>query len=137
MRRRKGFTLLELLVVVIIIGILAAIALPRFMGQTEKAKMTEAMNAMISMREAEHLWHIEHDSYETNLRTLGFEDTTGGFTITGANDTILNGRHWNIYIGDTDKVIANRTGAPGGNFNLNIVTGDWGDAGYMYTPSEG
>ena len=38
----KGFTLVELMIVIVIVGILSAVALPNFLSQTEKARMTEA-----------------------------------------------------------------------------------------------
>ncbi|MBC8122998.1 MAG: prepilin-type N-terminal cleavage/methylation domain-containing protein, partial [Gemmatimonadaceae bacterium] len=41
-RFSQGFSLLELLVAVVIVGILSAIALPNFLGQTNKARTTEA-----------------------------------------------------------------------------------------------
>ena len=52
-RRKVGFTLLELLMVVVIIAILASIALPQYIRASEKARSTEALTALGAIRQSE------------------------------------------------------------------------------------
>lgn len=59
--RKKGFTLLEVLVVIIIIGILAALALPQYMKTIRKARIAEATSNIGSIRAAELRYAQEYD----------------------------------------------------------------------------
>ena len=49
MRKNKGFTIIEIIVVIIVISILAAVALPRFLDLTDDAKLSSARNAAVSL----------------------------------------------------------------------------------------
>jgi prepilin-type N-terminal cleavage/methylation domain-containing protein len=59
--KKKGFTLLEVLVVIIIIGILAALALPQYMKTIKKARIAEAASNIGSLRGAEIRYYQEKD----------------------------------------------------------------------------
>lgn len=61
-RRRKGFTLLELMIVVIIIGILASLAIPRFIEATKKAKKAEGYSLLATIRSAQMRYYLENNN---------------------------------------------------------------------------
>jgi len=67
MNRRAGFTLIELMIVVAIVGILAMIAVPAFRGYVMRARMTEGYTMLGEIREREEAYRGEFGQYCGNL----------------------------------------------------------------------
>ncbi|MFH1626171.1 MAG: prepilin-type N-terminal cleavage/methylation domain-containing protein [Pseudomonadota bacterium] len=72
MKGEKGFTLIELMIVVAIIGILAAIAIPNFLSYQRKAMQAEAKTNLGAIRTLEEAYAADHDNYATSIDALGF-----------------------------------------------------------------
>lgn len=71
MKTNKGFTLIELMVVILIIGILSAIAIPEYTRSMEKARVTEAITIMDSIKKAVDVWVAENGFPSSKTDLIG------------------------------------------------------------------
>ncbi len=67
---RKGFTLIELMIVVAIIGILAAIAIPQFASYRQRAQDSAAKSALKNLATAQENYYAEYNTYAAGLGSL-------------------------------------------------------------------
>jgi general secretion pathway protein G len=77
---QAGFTLIELMVVIVILGFLAALTIPRFMGESDKAKQGVAKTQIVSLETALKMYKLDNGSYPTTeqgLKALVEAPTTG------------------------------------------------------------
>ncbi len=72
-----GFTLIELLVVIAVLGILAGIAVPRLTGVTDRAKKSEAVSALSSLKTALEIEELETGSYPASITSVAAEYLDG------------------------------------------------------------
>lgn len=82
--RGKGFTLIEVMIVVAIVAILAVIAYPSYQNYIRKAKRADAKASMLRVQFEEEKWRTNHTGYTATLSSLGFSSSTsaeGLYTI--------------------------------------------------------
>ncbi|MFW2374801.1 MAG: type IV pilin protein [Gammaproteobacteria bacterium] len=84
---QRGFTLVELLIVVIILAILAAIVVPQFASSTDDAKISALDSTLANMRSVIDLYYQQHGTYPSATAATGAACPGGGTAGTGAINT--------------------------------------------------
>lgn len=84
-RKVRGFTLLELMVVVVVVGILAAITYPAYQEQVRKSRRSDAKNTLADLASRQQQYYADHKMYAdtlAKLRWTGTNSREGYYTIT-------------------------------------------------------
>ena len=120
---KKGFTLIEVLIVVIILGILATIAIPQFAKTVERSRNGEATTIIGAIQTAEQVYRLDLQTYTTLLGNL---------------DCTIGAKNWSYTIlagSDTFTITATRNS---GSYSNNTITyselGVWAGT-YPFKPS--
>ncbi|WP_425334913.1 type IV pilin protein [Myxococcus stipitatus] len=140
MKKKGGFTLIELMIVVAIIGILAAIAIPNFIRFQAKSKQSEAKTNLKAIFTAQKAYFGEKDKYVTDFKVVGFDPEPGNrytYAIdaacvpsaqTVAGRTYADGcigqdsaRFTQVPTGDPALVAGVTAGCPNCNFNATAI----------------
>ena len=85
----QGFTLVELMVVVAIIGILSAIAIPQYTKYQARARQSEAKVKLAGLYTAEQAYIVEAGQYSANVVTIGYTIAPGGYYASGFSGSVI------------------------------------------------
>ncbi len=109
----KGFTLLELIIVIIIIGILASLAIPQYIKLAEKSRSAEGVSLLNIYRSAQIRYSSEHSVYTAAVADLDITTTSG-----------TGGRFFTVTVAAADPIVTatrNATSDPIGAYLLKIT----------------
>lgn len=81
---RSGFTLVELAVVIVIIGVLAAFAVPRFRASVERSKAAESFNYLSAIQAAQERYHAKQGIYASDRANLDIQFSDPKYFTVGA-----------------------------------------------------
>lgn len=69
-KEEKGFILIEVIIVFVILGVLASLAIPRFIGSLEKARGDKAVTWLRLIRIGEKMYRLDHNTFTNSLSGL-------------------------------------------------------------------
>ena len=79
----QGVTLIELMIVVVVVSILAAVAYPNYQEFTARAKRNEAKAALLRLATNQERFYLNNNAFTADLRDLGFSTEDTAVTETG------------------------------------------------------
>jgi type IV pilus assembly protein PilE len=126
-RRTSGFTLLELMITVLVVGILGAIAYPTFMQSIYKSRRTDAKKSLTEIQQAAERYRANHVAYPSNLAAFYPSSTSSNGHYTLAFAPLGNGT--------TYTVTATATGIQTGDAQCYAMRISMGSNGPAYSSS--
>jgi len=126
-----GFTLLEVLVVVVIVGILAALAIPQYRKASESSKAAEAYNNLNAIRKAEWTYYNRYNCFTGNLDELSIENPNNMPSVTNRGNRYFDYLAVIAVPGNMFSLLATRNTGPyinqtiGMDANGNINESNW------------
>ena len=124
-QNQQGFTLIELMIVVAIIGILAAVAIPSYRDYTARAQMTEAISLLTGFKTGLAEYHQSQGSFNTSLKITQFGSTISGKYVRKLELTGVSGTD-EIQIAATMKLAASGVASEIAGGQLRLKTTDGG-----------
>lgn len=115
-RNTRGFTLIEILIVVVILGILAAIVIPQFSSASQEASISSVRSQLQTLRSQVELYRVQNNEYpaEGTISSDATANNPGGF------QTLVDGGYlqrlpevpagWQIALALTGEITADYTG---------------------------
>ena len=128
----KGFTLIELMIVVAIIGVLAAIAIPNFIKFQARSKQSEAKANLKAIFTAQKAFFAENDRYSEEASRIGFAPERGNryaYRLAACNKTEERGT--NAQVVPTANCIGVDTARYGGTLPVPVAKGTPGTVSYV------
>ena len=89
--RQEGFTLIELMIVIAIIGIISAVAFPSYSSYMTKSRRADAKITLTKMADAQERWYLQNSTYTTTVADVGGATSPDGNYKMEISSADLNG----------------------------------------------
>jgi len=127
MFRRKGFTIIELLIVISVIAILVGIALPRFRGMQDEGNVAKAHGELRTLQTAVESYREHHTTYPADIATATLSAATPQIIATAPTDPFNPGNGYQYIVSENGSYYVIFSYGPGRTANITAIS----DAGVL------
>jgi prepilin-type N-terminal cleavage/methylation domain-containing protein len=122
LRSRKGFTILELLIVIAVIAILVGIALPRFKGMKDEGNYAKAKGELRSLQTAAESYRIHHSGYPADLTTATLSAASPQILAVAPKDAFDTANDYTYFVSTNGLYYIIASKGPGGTTTISAIT---------------